>query len=49
MDFLSGEGKAGIMATTELQGLAQQLEKNISSVVLGTSDAIRGCLVGLLA
>ncbi len=49
MDLLSGEGKAGIMATTELQGLAQQLEKNISSVVLGTSEAIRGCLVGLLA
>jgi MoxR-like ATPase len=43
------EGKPLFMATINLQELAQQLEDNIASVVLGTPAAIRGCLVGLLA
>jgi len=37
------------MATTELQNMAEKLERNIASVVQGASEAIRGCLVGLLA
>lgn len=37
------------MATTELQDMAEKLERNIASVVQGASEAIRGCLVGLLA
>ncbi len=45
----SPDTKAGKEAETELHVLAQKLEKNISRVVLGTSEAIRGCLVGLLA
>ncbi len=34
---------------TDLHVLARKLEQNIGRVVLGTSEAIRGCLVGLLA
>lgn len=45
----SPDTKTGIETGTELHILAQKLEKNISRVVLGTSEAIRGCLVGLLA
>tara|TARA_B100000809_G_scaffold261110_1_gene309335 strand:+ start:448 stop:1491 length:1044 start_codon:yes stop_codon:yes gene_type:complete len=45
----SPDTKDGKEAETELHVLAQKLEKNISRVVLGTSEAIRGCLVGLLA
>ena len=45
----SPDTKAGKEAETEFHVLAQKLEKNISRVVLGTSEAIRGCLVGLLA
>ena len=45
----SPDAKDGKEAETELHVLAQKLEKNISRVVLGTSEAIRGCLVGLLA
>jgi MoxR-like ATPase len=48
-DLLSEEGKPGVMATTELQDMAEKLERNIASVVQGASEAIRGCLVGLLA
>ena len=48
-DLLSEEGKPGVMATTELQNMAEKLERNIASVVQGASEAIRGCLVGLLA
>ena len=45
----SPDPKAGKEAETEIHVLAQKLEKNIGRVVLGTSEAIRGCLVGLLA
>jgi len=45
----SPDTKTGKETGTELHVLAQKLEKNISRVVLGTSEAIRGCLVGLLA
>ncbi len=45
----SPDTKTGKEVGTEIHVLAQKLEKNISRVVLGTSEAIRGCLVGLLA
>lgn len=45
----SPETKTGNQTETDLHALARKLEQNIGRVVLGTSEAIRGCLVGLLA
>ena len=36
-------------ASPELQELVQQLESNISAVVLGKAEVVRMCLVGLLS
>ena len=45
----SPETKTGNQTETDLHILARKLKQNIGRVVLGTSEAIRGCLVGLLA